>query len=376
MKIVVPTVDYPPIEGGISTVAREVSRELAAMGHAVTVVAPYFEGMSDFDAAEPVTVVRFKGYGLGWFRFFPLLWKTWPHVRGTDLLLAINVSYGGILGLLARRLRGIPYIAFAYAYEFLKFRHAPLLSSLLRRVYRRSVHTVAISRFTRDRLCEFGVPANSVSVILPGAPKPMASSPEELAMVRRRFTLDGARVILGVGRFVPRKGYRTLVKALPSILERHPDAVLVLVGQGPDINVVSKLAQKLEVRGHMVLPGRLTDEDVAALYQICEVFALPTGTAGRGQVEGFGLVFAEANAYGKPVVAGRSGGVVDAVADGETGILVSPEDPEAVAEAICTLLDDPEHAEDMGNRGRARVESELNWRVFTEKTMALLERGS
>jgi len=366
VRILVPTADYPPIEGGISSVALHVSRTLAEMGHEVTLVAPYFADQEGFDAAEPVRVIRYRGYGLGWLRFGPMLAAAWPQVARTDLILGINVAYGGVIGRLARKRHGTPYVTFGYGYEFLKFRGKPLFAGLIRKAYAGSTAVVAISRYTREGLVSFGVPAERIRVIRPGAAPAQDFSDDELAAVRHKFVLDADRIILGVGRFVPRKGHVTLVRAMPRILERCPDASLVLVGRGPALSEAVQTAGALGVRERVLFPGRVSDRDLAALYAACEVFALPTGEGARGQIEGFGLVFAEANAYGKPVVAGRSGGVVDAVEDVVTGLLVEPEDPDAAADAIGSLLEDRELARRLGENGRRRVAEELNWTAFTE----------
>ncbi|HIJ75079.1 MAG TPA: glycosyltransferase family 4 protein [Candidatus Hydrogenedentes bacterium] len=373
MKILIPTADYPPIEGGIATVALQVSRELARRGHDVTVVAPHFAGMEAFDRREGPRIVRFRGYGLGWFRFFPMLVAAWPYLRESDLILAINIAYGGLLGWLAKRIWQRPYVGFAYAYEFLKFRRIAPFAWLLRRIYVGARVVVAISAYTRGRLVAFGVPNSKMAVVLPGATPSEPCSAQTLADVRAKFALDGSRVILAVGRFVARKGHVTLVRALPKIIARFPNAVAVMVGRGPCMQVVTREAMTLGVRDHIILPGRLADEEVAALYELCEVFALPTGARKGGQVEGFGLVFAECHAHGKPVVAGRSGGVVDAVLEGETGLLVEPEDSEALSEAMISIMSDPAWARRLGENGRRRVEAELNWSTFTERLLEEVE---
>jgi phosphatidyl-myo-inositol dimannoside synthase len=366
VNILVLTADYPPIEGGISTVTVQTSRELAALGHDVTVVAPHFPGQEAFDAAEPVKVVRYRGYGLGWLRFLPLALAAWPRIRSADLVLGINVAYGGILGWLAARRMGKPYVTFAYAYEFLKFAHRLWVARLFRAVYARAAAVIAISRFTRDSLLTFGADGANVVTVLPGATPANPPSAEAVASAKDRFLVDTDHMILGVGRFVPRKGQLTLVRALPAILARFPDAQLILVGRGPSLYEVDQEAITLGVRDHVLFPGCVSDEEVNALYALCEVFALPTGTGAGGQVEGFGLVFAEAQAHGKPVVAGRSGGVPDAVLDGETGLLVEPDDPDAAAAAIVRLMADPELARMLGENGRDRVKRELNWACFTQ----------
>lgn len=370
MKILIPTADYPPIEGGISTVTLHLSRELAALGHEVTVVAPWFAGMKDFDRGEPVRVKRFRGYGLGWARFAPMGAACLRELPRTDLVFAINIAYGGLIGRGARRMRGTPYIAFGYGYEFLKFSKSSRMASLLRGTYRDATMTVAISRFTRDALVEFGVPASAVEVCLPGAATTAPPSPAAIDAVKRKLNLNGHRIVLSVGRMVRRKGHLTLVRAIKPLLERHPNTVLVCAGRGPCQGEAEQLATLMNVFDHVRFPGHLSDEEVRTLYAMCDVFAMPAGEGPGGQVEGFGLVFAEAAACGKPVVAGRSGGVPDAVHDGETGLLVAPEDTNATAAAIERLLSDRAYAAQLGEAGRKRVETELNWPAFTR---AILE---
>lgn len=353
--------------------ALHVSRCLASLGHEVTVVAPRLPNTDAFDRTEPVRVLRYGGYRLGWLRLLPLMKAAWPHARCADLILPINVAYGGLLAYFARK----PYVALAYAYEFLKFQRVPPAAAFLRRIYAKARKVVAISAFTREQLVGFGVKSDHITVIHPGAPAPRPLPPERLAEVRHRFVLNDGPVILAVGRLIARKNHRTLVCALPRVLERFPKAVLVIAGQGPLTYVITREAWRCGVRNQVRLLAGLTDEDIAALYQVCDVFALPTGDGllqeRRGQVEGFGLVFVEANAYGKPVVAGRSGGVVDAVLDGETGLLVEPNDPDAVADAICTILQDADLARRLGENGRRRVERELNWTVFTKRLLEVAE---
>lgn len=431
VRILVPTVDYPPIEGGISTVATQVARELASLGHEVTVLAPYFPGMESFDAGEPVRVVRFRGYGLGWGRLVPFMMRAWPlmrphpgppqpnesalphpnppRLRGgdvdhlgpasprggdvdhlgpssarggkgplgrCDLVLAINVAYGGLLARLAQARCGVPYIAFAYAYEFLKFRSVPLASGVLRGVYEHACATIAISRFTAGNLARLGVPEDRVHVILPGAPPARDVPDSTFTDVKSKYGLGEGPVILSVGRLIERKGQECLIRAFRGVMEAFPGARLVFAGRGPMLERCKALAHELGVATSVVFAGYVDEMALAALYRLCDVFALPAGDAGRGQVEGFGLVFAEAGAYSKPVVGGRSGGVEDAIIDGETGLLVEPGDVDALADMLLRLLRDPAYARRLGEAGRQRVETELNWRAFTQRMLDVAGFGA
>jgi len=374
VKILIPTADYPPIEGGISTVARHLARELSALGHDVTLVAPWFPNAEGIDRAEPLRVIRYRGYGLGWARVLPMFIACLRDARKADLVVAINVSSGGLIALAARRLFHTPFVALAYGYEFMKFPTRSLPASLLRRVYRNATVVVAISRFTRDKLIEFGVDDSAIEVCLPGAATPYPPTPAAIEAIKRKLSLNGHRLVLAVGRMVPRKGHLTLVRAMPRVLERHPGTVLVCAGRGPCRDEVERLASDTQVSGSLRLPGHLDDAEINALYSICDVFALPAAEGPGGQAEGFGLVFAEAAAHGKPVVAGNSGGIPDAVRDGETGLLVRPEDPDATASAIDRLLSSAETSARMGAAGRRRVETELNWTAFTRAVMDAFAR--
>lgn len=367
MNILVLTADYPPIEGGISTVTREAARELGELGHSVTIVAPYFDGMYDFDRSEPATVVRFRGYKLGWLRVVPMLFAARDRMPWADVVLAMNVSHGGLIAWLLKGFSKKPYAIVAYAYEFLRFRNAAVLSGLLRDIFNDAIAVIAISRYTQQALADFGVEGERIHIVFPGAPETFPFDESVLRSLRRKYVLPEKNVILAVGRFIKRKNHVRLVQALPAILERHPDAVIVMAGQGPEMPAVAREAMRLGVRGHVRFPGRLNDPEIAKFYALCDVFALPTGAGKGGHVEGFGLVFAEAHAYGKPVVAGRSGGTEDAVHHEETGLLVDPENAEELAGAIIAILDDPELATRYGEEGRARVVRELNWRAFAEK---------
>lgn len=369
MKIAIPTADYPPIEGGIASVSLHVSRELAALGHDVTVVAPWFPGMEEFDAKEPVTVIRFPGYNLGWFRFLPMLLKSRSPILSSELTLGINIAYGGIMAWLL----GARYGTFAYAYEFLKFQRIPIVGALLRRVYSRSTKVIAISQFTAEQLTTFGVSPLQIETVLPGAPKVRSIDDTVKRELHDRLGLHKGPILLAVGRLIARKRHHTLIDSMPAILREHPAAQLVIVGRGPLEAELKSQTETLALERSVRMPGYLSDDDVAALYSMCDIFTLPTGEDSGGHVEGFGLVFAEANAYGKPVVAGRSGGVTDAVVDDETGILVTPGDVTECANAIISLLDDPERAEIMGEAGRQRVESELSWSVFTRRLIDVME---
>jgi phosphatidylinositol alpha-1,6-mannosyltransferase len=191
--------------------------------------------------------------------------------------------------------------------------------------------------------------------------------------VRRRRGLRGRPVVVCVSRLVPRKGQDVLIRALPAIRRRVPDTALLCVGGGPYLPTLRRLAREAQVEDAVVLTGSVPWDELPAHYDAGDVFAMPCRTRRGGlEVEGLGIVFLEASATGLPVVAGRSGGSPDAVLEGETGHVVDGTSVEVVADAIASLLEQPERRAAMGGAGRAWVEKEWRWDVLAGRLRGLL----
>ncbi|GFJ85724.1 hypothetical protein Phou_099040 [Phytohabitans houttuyneae] len=173
-----------------------------------------------------------------------------------------------------------------------------------------------------------------------------------------------------MSRLVPRKGQDALIRALPSIRRRVPDAALLVVGGGPHRSTLEKLAAGLP---DVIFTGSVPAEELPAHYAAGDVFAMPCRTRNRGlDVEGLGIVYLEASATGLPVVAGDSGGAPDAVREGETGYVVGGRDLDAIADRVASLLSDRDLARRMGTAGRAWVEREWRWELQAARMAELL----
>jgi phosphatidyl-myo-inositol dimannoside synthase len=160
--------------------------------------------------------------------------------------------------------------------------------------------------------------------------------------------------VLTVGRLVERKGHDTMLRALPRVIRQVPNVVYLIVGSGPYESRLRSLARELELEDNVVFCGHVPDDELVAYYHACDVFAMISREL-PGDTEGFGIVFMEAAACAKPTVGGRSGGVPDAIVDGETGFLVAPTAPEQVADAIVRIGRDRSLARRLGEMGRVRV---------------------
>jgi len=270
------------------------------------------------------------------------------------------------------RLR-VPYGLILYGGDLLSEQHKIRQSRFKRRtarvIFGGAAVLVAISTWTRDLtlsvLGELGLDAHSqrLRVVNMGTDPTQFRPGVETAALRKRADLPdgGTRWLVTVARLEQIKGIDTVIQALPAILEREPDVGYVIAGRGPDRERLEKLAHKLGVADRVRFLGLVGDRDLPAVYNLGSVYLGMSRRVGRMDVEGFGISLVEASACGLPVVAGNSGGIPDAVRDGETGILVPPEDPAALADAVCRVLGDRGLATQLGQNGRRAVETHFNW---------------
>jgi phosphatidylinositol alpha-1,6-mannosyltransferase len=182
--------------------------------------------------------------------------------------------------------------------------------------------------------------------------------------VRARHDLGADPVVVCVGRLVPRKGQDRLVDAWPSVRRRIPAARLVIVGDGPQRKALARAATR-QPAGAVTLAGRVPGPALADYLAAADLFAHPNRSRWFGlETEGFGVVFLEAQAAGRAVVAGNSGGSPEAILDGHTGMLVDGRDVDAIADTVVALLSDPDRRAAMGAAGRAFVERTYDWDVI------------
>jgi len=179
--------------------------------------------------------------------------------------------------------------------------------------------------------------------------------------VRARYRLNGEQWVLTVARLEPYKGVDIALRALAQTRKDGHEVSYLVVGVGKKRNTYKRLAEELGVGDAVRFVGAVPDRDLPALYNVAQAY-LGVSRKGEGtRVEGFGIALAEASACGLPVVAGRSGGLAEAVQDGETGFVVDPEDPAAVSAALSRLLTDQLLARRLGQAGRKAVETHYNW---------------
>ncbi len=358
--------DFPPIVGGQTAYLYNLCRALLPADFLV--LAPVCGDTSAFDRAQAFRIIR-KPYlsRIPLFEkvmkiFLPLLWV--PGIMRREkigMLHCAHVLSTGFVGLILKKVYGIDYVIYTYCADILEYRDHVFWRFWLRRILLGARHVVTLSHFTRDRLVELGVRPEKIVVSLPRIDTEEFTGSGEAEILRAQG-LEGKRIILSVGRLVERKGNDMTIRAMTLVREKFPNAVYVIFGPGPYAGRLHVLVHELKLEDAVVFIG-YGEPVKRALLRSCEIFAMVSrAIKERGDVEGFGIVFLEAAACGKPSVAGNSGGVPDAVVDNVTGILVPPEDPVAVAQAIIRLLSEEGLRHQMGEAALARVRSDFDYR--------------
>ncbi|MFN2432596.1 MAG: glycosyltransferase family 4 protein, partial [Gemmatimonadota bacterium] len=291
---------------------------------------------------------------------------------GFDVALAGTLRPAGGVAAALRRLEALPFALLVHGKDVLKERakveRSPLYRALAGHLLRAAGAVVANSRFTADEARELGRAAGApelaerVHVVHPGA-DPLRFHPGDdgVRELRARLGLEARRVALTVGRLEARKGMDAALEAVASLAGEFPDLVYVVAGAGPRNEDLRRRASSADLAGRVLFLGDVADDELPALYRAAELFLLPSRREAGDEVEGFGLVLLEASATGLPVVGGRSGGVADAVLEGETGILVDPASSADLARAMRALLADPGLAARLGGGGRDAVLRRFNW---------------
>jgi phosphatidyl-myo-inositol dimannoside synthase len=361
---------YPPQVGGISTMMWRICEQLGPL-RLSCLVGEVPVGSSK---CMPSSVPVYRSH-LPFSRNLILksmsLVATWPRVLMSERpnVLQFATCEDAYWGTYFRRTSGMPFVVYAHGNEILSA--AANSWSGARRALRGASAVFANSRYTANLLTErIGARPERVKIIHPGCDPEEFSpgEPDESLYADWPMLRETRPVVLTVGNLVERKGHDLVLKCLPELLKSRPDLIYVIVGDGPNRASLELLAQSLGVRESVCFVGRVDARALRNHYRRCDVMVMPSRLRQQHHdVEGFGIVFLEANACGKPVVGGRCGGTSDAILHGETGFVVDSTDCEDLTRSLQLLLSDRSLAEHFGANGRRRVIAELNWAAVAHR---------
>jgi phosphatidylinositol alpha-1,6-mannosyltransferase len=376
MKSLLITFDYPPIVGGISTFFDNVWKLLPPQNYLI--LAPRKKGYKRVDVNSSFRIYRYFTF-ISWRLMRTLILFLYTLIivvrEKIDILICgVPVSLG-FVGLIFNKILKIPYLVFYYGGEFDKYRKRKILFKLLQVVLRNARFIITNSEFTSQEVLKFDVRAQRVIKITPGTNTERFRPGLDVANLKERFCLEGKKVLLTVARLARRKGIDSVISVLPRVIAQVPNLVYLIVGSGKDADYLRNLVREKSLKEHVIFVGAVTEEELPLYYNACDIYVMPNRkTEGQEVFEGFGISFIEANACAKPVIGGTSGGVEDAVLDGQTGLLVDSNNKALLADSIIRLAKDKEYANELGNNGRQRVEDEFRWGQRAQKMKEIIGR--
>jgi len=378
-KTLLITTEFPPQVGGVGNFLFNLT-EYFPPGKLVIIT----EGR---ELANPLA--GHKIYRTNFTTKIPLIWPRWLPLflytlrlikkEKIQCLLIGQILPVGTIGLLIKKFLKLPYLLFAYGLDLTIHKSLSRKGKLIKRIISNSEKILTISKFTKDLLKDLQAEEDKIVFVYPcAAIQPSNISLSDRQSVIDKYNLRGKRVILTVGRLVERKGHDLVIKSMPEILKKIPEAVYLIAGSGPRLSFLKNLITHLDLSDSVrLIEKNLDNQAVGDLYNVAEAFVMPARELRRPDgtiydAEGFGVVFLEANLFNLPVVGGRSGGQADAVEDQRSGLLVDPLNAQAVAQAVIKLLTDKTLAHQLASYGKERAATQFHWANEAQKIIKLL----
>jgi phosphatidylinositol alpha-1,6-mannosyltransferase len=376
-KILCITNDFGPRAGGIETFVMGLI-ERAPKGSIIV-----------YTSAQGDTT----SYDQGWLRDFgvevirdpseillptPRVIRSVKKVIARDSIKQVFFGAAAPLGVMARALRRkgvVNIVALTHGHEVWWAKLWPF-SSAISFIGNNVDHLTYLGEFTKSEIAKaLSTKASSRLIkIAPGIDTDHFAPDLGSIQLRRDLGLVDKKVIVSVGRLVHRKGQDFLIQSLPAILEKHPTAHILMVGEGPYRKDLTKMVEQLKLSQAVTFIGRIQYKDLPRYICAGDIFAMPSRSRLAGlEVEGLGIVYLEASSCALPVVAGRSGGAPDAIDEGVTGFSVDGTSTAEISRAIIKLFDDPVKAKAMGVAGRSWIIEKWRWEIWSKQFNALFK---
>ena len=367
--ILLSSFDYPPSDGGIARLCSEIAAGFARAGANVQVIAPAPR------KGIPTPLSRTRELRVRHCR----PWREWDNYRA----LRDRICRGPVIcamwypdGLLAQAAGARPRVILAHGSELM-----PTKARWRRELWRRALRCVceaadlviANSEYTRKLVLERAPGANALAI--PLAVDHERFSPGDGEEAKRRFGVANKVVLSTVSRLHAYKGHDVVLRAIAASSERsRRDLVYLIAGKGPHQGELQRLVTELGLAEQVRFLGFVPEDDLPDLYRASDLFVLCTReVVERQEIDGFGLVFLEAQGCGTPVIGTRTGGVPEAVKEGEGGWLIEPDDAATLSRFLAQLVEDPTAFQAAGKRARERVERQCTWEQYVRQFAGALE---
>lgn len=361
-KTLIITMEFPPQVGGIATYVSDLA--MALPPEDVVVLAPTDKNAQD---SYPFKVYRKKLLSKWfWPHWLSTFFTVWNMIRKKKIELVIihHILPMGYVAMLVKWLLRRPYLIFSHGTDIAAASRKPWKRIMVKKICKHSAQIICNSESLKRRfLFRFPENQSKTTVVYP-CPDQMFFN-HTLAntdtTIIDTLAINGRQTIISVARMVEGKGFPHLVNIMKRVADRVPTVAWLIIGTGPKLPEIIAMVQKNSLQNIVRFIGEIPHHELPAYFQASTIFTLLTHPD-NGQEEGLGLVFLEAAASGLPCLAGKSGGVEEAVINGQTGLVFDVyQNQTGIVDALVFWLENPSVAKQMGLAGQARMRAEFNW---------------
>jgi len=358
MKTLLFTLEYPPFHGGVANYYGSLIKYWPSSAKA-TAGEPKPDEISVLNNNDD-RLINKKLPLLKWLPAYFVLRQKIKQEKIEHVLVGHILPLGSATYLVSKTIK-IKYTVFLHgmdlSFAIINLRKKWLTGKILKNADKIICVNSYVAEMTKQA---FPDTESKIIIVNPGIENNAKPNEQHLAKLKERYNLENKIVLLSVGRLVKRKGFDTIIEAMPAVLKKMPNLIYIILGDGEEQKNYELQITNYKLKNEVLIINNASDQERDLWYNVCDIFIMPSRNI-NGDFEGFGIVYLEANLAGKPVIAGRGGGVGDAVIDGLNGLLVDPEDINQITSAVIKLAEDQSLRQKLGEQGKMRVIGDFNW---------------
>ena len=364
MKTLLFTLEYPPFKGGVANYYGNLAKYW-----------PISESLKVLDNNRNELIIRETNGFLSWWPSISAF-KRYFDKEKPDYVLVGQILPLGTVVCFWSLFKTIKYGVFLHGMDFSFAFRTPWKKFLTKLILKRADKIISANSYVAGRVLEFYPEFEYKSeTVNPGVidTSPIVSA-DDLDSLRSQYNIDGKTILLSVGRLVKRKGVDRVIEALRQLPdEKAHNLIYFIAGEGPEEKYLRELVPFKDIK-KIIFLGNITEDEKWLWLNLCDIFIMPARDI-RGDYEGFGIVYLEANLCGKPVIAGDVGGVRDAVINNFNGLLIDSEKIDNIISSINTLAENPELRKKLGLQGQARAIKDFNWEKQVNKLVGIISQS-
>jgi len=379
-KVLIISLEFPPQVGGIATYVHNLANALDP--EKTVILAPggndkfaTAKQKKEWDAKQKYKIIRKKLLfpKFIWPRWVLLLFQVRKIIKKEKIEIifvqhALPVGYAGIV---MKKLFKVPFLLFSHGTDLIAGTATVWKKRMITKVSIAAEQVIFNSYSLQNRYLRVLPQFEKKSFVLYPCPEPsflQAPARDEIDALRRKYALEGKQTLLSISRLDEGKGFLYMIRYMPKILEQIPNLVWFIIGDGVKRDIIIDSIRKNNLQNVVRFIGEIPHADLNKYFYTSDIFVLLTHPD-EGREEGLGLVFLEASAAGLPIVAGRSGGVEEAVLDGQTGLVVEAGSEKQVISSLLKLLKEKDYANQLGGAAKERILKDFQW----DKQIKLLD---